>query len=125
MLSSSNQPAQVQGTAKTHKFDDINEIAVDQLKFRPIIAQTGTYMYKTAQVISEYLKPLHENNNFVIKNTQNLAQLIREQPPLEENEEYASYDVNRYFRTFSFMTSKNIFQKKSTSIIYYHIYVAN
>ena len=62
-------------------------------------------MYKTAQVISEYLKPLHENNNFVIKNTQNLAQLIREQPPLEENEEYVSYDVNRYFRTFSFMTS--------------------
>ena len=109
MLPSSNQPAQLYGTAKTHKFDDINEITVDSLKFRPIIAQTGTYMYKTAQVISEYLKPLHENNNFVIKNTQNLAQLIREQPPLEENEEYASYDVNRYFRTFSFMTSKNIF----------------
>ena len=56
MLPSSNQPAQLYGTAKTHKFDDINEITVDSLKFRPIIAQTGTYMYKTAQVISEYLK---------------------------------------------------------------------
>ena len=55
MLPSSNQPAQLYGTTKTHKFDDINEITVDLLKFRPIIAQTGTYMYKTVQVISEYL----------------------------------------------------------------------
>ena len=42
MLPSSNQPAPLYGTAKTHKFDDINEIAVDSLKFRPIIAQAGT-----------------------------------------------------------------------------------
>ena len=66
------------------EFDDINEITVDWLKFRPIIAQTGTYMYKTAQVISKYLKPLYENNDFTIKNIQDFAQMIREQPPLEK-----------------------------------------
>lgn len=54
MLPSPNQPAQLYRTAKTDKFDDINEITIDSLTFRPIIAQTGTYMYKTAEVISEY-----------------------------------------------------------------------
>ena len=49
MLPSSNQPAQLQGTTKTHKFDDIT---IESLNFRPIIAQTGTYIYKTMQVIS-------------------------------------------------------------------------
>ena len=34
------------GTAKTHKFDDVNDITVESLKFRPIIAQTGTYIYQ-------------------------------------------------------------------------------
>ena len=79
------------------EFDDINEITVDWLKFRPIIAQTGTYMYKTAQVISKYLKPLYENNDFTIKNIQDFAQMIREQPPLEKNEKYVSYDVESLF----------------------------
>ena len=97
MLPSSNQPVQLYGAAKTHKFDDINDITVDSLKFRPIIALTGTYMYKTAQVISEYLKHLYEKNDFIIKNTQDFAQLIRVQPPLEENEEYVYYDVESLF----------------------------
>ena len=97
MLPSSNQPAQLYGTAKTHKFDDVNEITVDLLMFRPMIAQTGTSMYKTAHVISEYLRPLYENNDFIIKNTQDFAQLIHEHPPLEENEEYVSF-VELLFR---------------------------
>ena len=42
-------------------------------------------MYKAAKAISEYLKPFYESNDFIIKNTQELAQLIHEQPPLEEN----------------------------------------
>ena len=44
MLPNSNQPVQLYGTAKTHKFDDINGIRVDLLKFRPIIEKLGTYM---------------------------------------------------------------------------------
>ena len=97
MLPSSNQPTPLYGTAKTHKLDAINNIKFDPLKFRPTIAQTGTYMDKTAQVISEYLKPLYEINDFIIKKTQNFAQLIREHHPLEENEENVSYDVESLF----------------------------
>ena len=45
----SNQPAQFFATAKTHKFKSLEEINVDQLKLRPIIDQTGTYIYITHQ----------------------------------------------------------------------------
>ena len=57
----SNQPAEFYGTAKTHKFNNIQEINKEKLKFRPIIDQTGTYGYNAAQVISQYLKPLCKN----------------------------------------------------------------
>ena len=40
MKSSSNTPAQLYGTAKTHKFENMSDITVDSLKFRLIIAQT-------------------------------------------------------------------------------------
>ena len=40
----------------------------ENLKFRPILAQTGTYTYKAAQVISDYLKPLYINNDYIIIN---------------------------------------------------------
>ena len=43
MYPTSNQPAQLYGTAKTHKHENIDEINVQSLNFRPIIAQTGTY----------------------------------------------------------------------------------
>ena len=38
-----NQPGRLFATAKTHKFDCINDITLEQLKLRPIIDQTGTY----------------------------------------------------------------------------------
>ena len=53
-------------------------------------------MYKTAQIISEYLK-LYENNYLIINNTQDFAQLVHEQPSLEENEEHVAYDVDSLF----------------------------
>ena len=68
MLPKSNQPGQLYGTAKTHKFTNIDEITIDNLKFRPIIAQTGTYTYNAAQVIAKYLKPLCSGNNYIIRN---------------------------------------------------------
>ena len=43
MLPTSNQLGQLYGTAKTHKFDNTADITVDNLKFRPIKAQSGTY----------------------------------------------------------------------------------
>lgn len=62
MLPQANQPARMYGTAKTHKFISQDKITLQDLKFRPIIAQTGTYTYNTAQVISEYLQPLCSDN---------------------------------------------------------------
>ena len=46
------------GEAKTHKFDSTDNIELIKLKFCPVINQTGTYTYKAAKVISQYLKPL-------------------------------------------------------------------
>ena len=39
----SNQPASLFATAKTHKFNRIENINIEDLKLRPIIDQTGTY----------------------------------------------------------------------------------
>ena len=39
----SNQPALLYGTAKTHKFETLEDITVANLKFRPITDQTGTF----------------------------------------------------------------------------------
>ena len=71
MHPTSNQPAQLYGTAKkTHKHENIDEIKVQSLNFRPIIAQTGTCTYNAAQVISNYLKPLYTCNEYIIGKTQ-------------------------------------------------------
>ena len=95
------QPSLNQSTKlrETQRFDDLNDITVEQLNFRPIIAQIGTYMSKTGQIISKYLKHLYEN--FIVKNIEYFAQLITEQPRLEENEEYISYDLESLFKNNS------------------------
>ena len=97
MLPTSSQPAQLYGLAKTHKFEKITDINLEQLKFRPIIAQVGTSTYKAAQVIANYLKPLISENNNIIKNTQSFPELLKNQPTLEPTEEYVSYDVESLF----------------------------
>ena len=48
MLPKSNQPGQLYGTAKTHKFSSIEDITLENLKFCPIITQSGTYTYNAA-----------------------------------------------------------------------------
>ena len=97
MLPTSNQPGQLYGTAKTHKFDNIADITVDNLKFCPIIAQFRTYTYNAAQVIANYLKPLCGNKEYIIQNTQEFAKITREQDPLKSNEQYVSYNVESLF----------------------------
>ena len=90
MLSKSNQPGQLYGTAKTNKFNSIEDIILENLKFRPIIAQSGTY--NAAQVLADHLKPLCSDNNYIIRNTQEFPKLLQ-QDPLLPNEEYVSYDM--------------------------------
>ena len=97
ILPKSNQPGQLYGTAKIHKFTNIDEITIDNLKFRPIIAQTGTYTYNAAQVIAKYLKPLCSGNNYIIRNTQEFPMSLKQQDPLLPDEEYVSYDVESLF----------------------------
>ena len=48
-----NQPARLYVTAKTHKFNDPDEMTVENLKFRPIGDQTGTATYDAAKVIGK------------------------------------------------------------------------
>ena len=53
-----HEPGKLYATAKTHKFNSLYDITVDNLKFCPIISQTGTYTCNASKVISQYLKPL-------------------------------------------------------------------
>ena len=57
----SNQPGKIYPTVETHKFDSLENITIQNLKFRPIISQIGTYTYNAAKVLSDYLKPLCQN----------------------------------------------------------------
>ena len=59
----SNQTARFFATAKTHKFNTIEDINVKDLKLRPIIDQTGTYIYDASKVVAQFLKPLAKNNS--------------------------------------------------------------
>ena len=82
MYPHNNQPAILYRTAKKHKFNNINEVKKEELKFRPIIDQTRTYTYNVAQVISKYLKPLRRNK-YTIDDTQVLSKHIKDLPPLQ------------------------------------------
>ena len=61
MQPDSNQPARLYGTAKTHKFESLEGITAANLKFRPIIDQTGTFTHNAVNVISDYSRPLCKN----------------------------------------------------------------
>ena len=72
-----------------HKFKNIDDVNLVDLKLRPIIDQTGTCYYQAGKVIGEYSKPLAENE-YVIKDTQTFPHLLKELPALKEDE--VSYD---------------------------------
>ena len=75
-LPKSNQPGQLYGDTKTHKFNKIDDIILCNLKFGPIIAQSGTYTYNTAQAVTEYLKPLFSDNKYIITNKQEFPKML-------------------------------------------------
>ena len=96
MYPESNEPAKMCGTAKTHNFDSTDNIELTKLEFCSIIDQTGSYTYKAAKVIPRYLEPLCDSE-YTIKDTQYFAKLIKELPPLKEDEEDVSYDIESLF----------------------------
>ena len=61
MKSTNNQPARLYGTAKIYNFENLKEITVTNLTFRPIIDQTGTFTHNAVKLIPIYLRPLCKN----------------------------------------------------------------
>ena len=75
MQSDSNQWPHLYGLAKTHKFETLQAITVANLKFQPIIDQTGTFTYNVARVISDYLRTLCKNG-YSINGTQKFPRML-------------------------------------------------
>ena len=76
MRSISNQPVPFFATAKTQKLDTIQDINVKDLKLRPIIDQTGNYIYDASKVVPKFLKPL-ARNEFTISDALAFPELLK------------------------------------------------
>ena len=74
----------------------LDGINVDNLKFKPIISEVVTHTYNAAKIIAEYLKPIC-SSQYKVSDTQEFPSLIKDQPPSNDDEEYASYDVDPMF----------------------------
>ena len=81
----SNQPGRFFATAKTHKFNSINDITLDQLYLRPIR--------------DHYPRPLSKNK-YSIDDALTFPDLFRN---VEESDDYqdASYDVKKFIHEYS------------------------
>ena len=89
-------PAGFFSTAKMLKFDTIQVTNVKYLKLRPIIDQTGTYIYDAFKVAAEFLKPL-ARNEFTISDTLSFPELLKN---IENSDDYEDFscDVSPYSR---------------------------
>ena len=83
----SNQPGRLYTTAKTHKWNLLDEITVENLKSQAKISLVGTCTYNAARkVIASYLKPLCQYK-YKIGNTQSFP-LLKQQAPFSLDKEY-------------------------------------
>ena len=85
-------------------------MTLDQLKLRPIIDQTGRYIYNASKVVSKYLRPLSEIK-YSIDDTLTFPDLLRN---AEESDDYehVSYDVESLFTSIPVKeTIDNVIQK--------------
>ena len=95
MLPASHRPARMYGTAKTHKFENYDDITVENLKLRPIMDQSGTMVYNASQIIAEYIRPLNDSK-YIINDTLKFPNILSENK-LKNDEEDISYDVESLF----------------------------
>ena len=81
-----------------HKLDTIEDINAKDLKLRPIIDQTGTYVYDASKVAAQFLKPLAKNE-FTISDTLAFPELLKN---IENSDDYkdVSYDVKSLFTNY-------------------------
>ena len=68
------------------------------MKLRPIIEQTGTYIYDASKVVAQFLKPL-ARNEFTISDTLAFPELLKN---IENSDIYknVSYDVESLFTNY-------------------------
>ena len=117
MRLTSSQPARFSATAKTHKFTDIKQININDLKLYPIIDETGTHLYDCSKIIVQYLQPL-AINDYTISVTLSFPDILRENP-LDINEKYVSCDMDSLYtsipldETIDFIKKLEPFCKKS------------
>ena len=95
MRSVSNQPGRFFATVKTHKFTSLNDITVENLKLRPIIGLTGTYIYNTSKVVANYFRLLSKNQ-YTISETLKFLYYLKS-ADTNANYEDVSYDAESLF----------------------------
>ena len=92
----SNQPVRLYGTAKTHKFQTLENITVVNLKLQIIIDETEMFTYIAAKVISGYLRPLCKNE-YSINDTLKIPSMLSSILLLQHDEEDVSYAIESLF----------------------------
>ena len=70
------------------------------MKLRPIVDQTNSYSSKAAAFLSEYLKPL-QDQEYMLYDTLKFPELLHKLPPKGVDEEDVSYDVEALFTNVS------------------------
>ena len=116
MRPTSSQLARLFATRKTHKFIDIKQLNINNLKLHPIIDRTGTHLYDCSKINAQYLQPL-EINQYTISETLSFPDNLKENL-LDSNEEYVPYVVDLLFtiiplgETIDFILDEIYFQKK-------------
>ena len=80
-------------SGKTHKFDSLDNFTFQSLKFRPVISQIVTYTNNAAKILWDFLKLV---SKWIQNQWNSFPSQLKEQP-LNEDEEYASYDVDSLF----------------------------
>ena len=116
----SSQPGRFFATPKTHKFESFGDITLEQLMLRPIIDQTGTYIYKASKVVTKYFGLLAKND-YTIRDTLRFPDLLKSALS-DVNYEDVSYDRESLFtsipvqETFDYILLKIYVKKELKSI---------
>ena len=96
----SNQHCRFFAATKTYKFDLVNGIILDQLKFCPIIDQTGTYVYNASIVVSKYLRIVSQNK-YSIEDTLKFPELFKMQRNQATMKMFHIQQRREYFAEYS------------------------
>ena len=89
----SDQHGRYFATAKTHEFDSINDVTLDQLKLHPITA--GTFFYNASKVVAKYLRSISKNK-YSIDYTLPFLDFIKNAEELDDYED-VSYITKSLF----------------------------